>query len=244
MQIPKSHPRYISLMLREKIIEGWHEGIVADAGLLAHGRGEAFDYLIGECTNDFAEHAMKHAVHKMLHAKNPVISVNGNVCALCASDIVRLAEQLNAKIEINLFYRTEARVKKIARKLAEAGAKQIYGVEPDAKIPGIEHARANCSRAGMYTADVVLVPLEDGDRVQALKNMGKFVIAIDLNPLSRTAVFADITIVDNIVRAIPKMIEIVPLIKSRKLRVGKYNNETTLKKAKRRIWKTLCNHNF
>ena len=41
---------------------------------------------------------------------------------------------------------------------------------------------------------------------EALVNMGKTVITIDLNPLSRTAKAAHITIVDNIVRAIPEMI--------------------------------------
>ena len=56
---------------------------------------------------------------------------------------------------------------------------------------------------GIFSADVVLVPLEDGDRCQALVNMGKTVIAIDLNPLSRTARSATITIVDELTRALP-----------------------------------------
>jgi 4-phosphopantoate--beta-alanine ligase len=34
------------------------------------------------------------------------------------------------------------------------------------------------------------------------------VISIDLNPLSRTAIASNVTIVDNIVRAIPNMIKI------------------------------------
>jgi 4-phosphopantoate--beta-alanine ligase len=38
--------------------------------------------------------------------------------------------------------------------------------------------------------------------------MGKQVISVDLNPLSRTAMASDVTIVDNIVRAIPNMIKI------------------------------------
>jgi len=54
---------------------------------------------------------------------------------------------------------------------------------------------------------VVLVPLEDGDRTEALVKMGKKVIAIDLNPLSRTSQKATITIVDNVVRATPKLVE-------------------------------------
>ena len=50
-------------------------------------------------------------------------------------------------------------------------------------------------------ADVVVVPLEDGDRTSALKAAGKRVIAFDLNPLSRTARAADVTIVDDVTRA-------------------------------------------
>ena len=52
---------------------------------------------------------------------------------------------------------------------------------------------------------MVLIPLEDGDRCEALKAMGKTVIAIDLNPLSRTARMATVSIVDNILRAVPNM---------------------------------------
>jgi 4-phosphopantoate--beta-alanine ligase len=63
-------------------------------------------------------------------------------------------------------------------------------------------------------ADVVLVPLEDGDRTEALVKMGKKVIAIDLNPLSRTAQFAAITIVDNIVRAMPVLVETARKLKA------------------------------
>lgn len=62
-------------------------------------------------------------------------------------------------------------------------------------------------------ADVVLVPLEDGDRTEALVKMGKMVIAVDLNPLSRTAQKASITIVDNIVRTAPKLVEIAKELK-------------------------------
>lgn len=57
----------------------------------------------------------------------------------------------------------------------------------------------------MFAADVVLVPLEDGDRCEALVRMGKSVIAIDLNPLSRTSRSASITIVDELTRALPQI---------------------------------------
>jgi 4-phosphopantoate--beta-alanine ligase len=57
----------------------------------------------------------------------------------------------------------------------------------------------------MYSADVVLVPLEDGDRCEALTAMGKTVIAIDLNPLSGTDCAASLTIVDELTRALPNV---------------------------------------
>ncbi len=59
---------------------------------------------------------------------------------------------------------------------------------------------------GMLDADVVLTPLEDGDRAQALVACGKQVITIDLNPFSRTAQSSTVSIVDNIVRALPLLV--------------------------------------
>ena len=44
--IPKSHPRYESLLLRDKIVKAAEKGYLADSGMIAHGRGEAFDDLI------------------------------------------------------------------------------------------------------------------------------------------------------------------------------------------------------
>ena len=48
-----------------------------------------------------------------------------------------------------------------------------------------------------------MVMIEDGDMPIGLRKIGKKVIAIDLNPLSRTARDSDITIVDNLVRVFP-----------------------------------------
>ena len=52
--IPKSHPRAKSLLIREKLVDGFDNGLVAKEGLLAQGRGEAFDYLLGEKTGKAA----------------------------------------------------------------------------------------------------------------------------------------------------------------------------------------------
>ena len=59
---------------------------------------------------------------------------------------------------------------------------------------------------GIFSADVVLVPLEDGDRTIALKKAKKKVITFDLNPLSRTAQTADVTIVDNVTRSMKLLV--------------------------------------
>ena len=56
---------------------------------------------------------------------------------------------------------------------------------------------------------MILVPLEDGDRCEALVNMGKTVIVIDLNPLSRSARKASITIVDEVSRVARNMLELI-----------------------------------
>ena len=57
--LPETHPRYQSLKYRHKIIEGMKELVVAEAGLIAHGRGECFDYILGEKTNFNAKLAIK-----------------------------------------------------------------------------------------------------------------------------------------------------------------------------------------
>ncbi|NHJ13216.1 MAG: phosphopantothenate/pantothenate synthetase [Candidatus Thorarchaeota archaeon] len=208
LDVPKDHPRRVSLEVRERIIEGHQKHIVATAGLLAHGRGEAFDYLIGEESNMHAHAACKAAVATMLTAEHPVISVNGNACALVPEELVTLSELTKAPLEINLFYYRRDREDAILTALMHAGAKEVYGTadRKSESIPELSSNRRKVDSEGIAKADVVLVPLEDGDRTEALKAIGKKVITIDLNPMSRTAVHSDITIVDNIVRALPLMV--------------------------------------
>ena len=74
-------------------------------------------------------------------------------------------------------------------------------------MPGLDHARALCSKSGVASADVVLIPLEDGDRAEALRAWDKHVIAIDLNPLARTSRTAHVTLVDELTRALPVISE-------------------------------------
>jgi 4-phosphopantoate--beta-alanine ligase len=208
-RVPESHPRHKSLLKREKIVEGIEAGITSRQGLIAHGRGEAFDYLIGERTLPSAIRATEAAAALLLDAKKPVISVNGNVAALVPEKAIELSELLNAPLEVNIFYWTEERVQKIKEHLERHGATNVLGANADARIPGIEHARARVDSNGIYTADVVLAPLEDGDRCEALIAMGKQVVTIDLNPVSRTSRHATVSIVDDIERALDNLISMV-----------------------------------
>jgi 4-phosphopantoate--beta-alanine ligase len=113
-EIPRSHPRYASLLARERVAEGVKQGYTSIQGLIAQGRGECFDYLLGERTTAPAEAATRAAAALLLLAERPALSVNGNVAALAAEEVVALAESLGVPLEVNLFHRSEERVKKIA----------------------------------------------------------------------------------------------------------------------------------
>jgi len=215
MKIPRSHPRYESLVRRERLVRGWKEGIVVPEGFIAQGRGEAWDYLFGEETSAPGLVAECAAAARLLAASRPVISVNGNVAALAAREVVRLAKAIPARIEVNLFHRTEVRVRRIVLVLERAGASDVLGIRPNARIPGLESKRALSHRDGVYGADVVLVPLEDGDRAEALTRMGKVVVSIDLNPLSRTSQRAAIPVVDELTRALPNIEKFVRELKGK-----------------------------
>ena len=207
--IPSDHPRAKSLYTREMLVNGFRRGLVVPEGLIAHGRGEAYDYLLGERTTETAQRAIKAAAAILLLSNRPVISVNGNTAALCSNTVVELAKVTGATIEVNIFYRTKEREMAIEAELALHGAKKVLGVglKASARIPELQSERRHVDPDGIYAADTVLVPLEDGDRTEALIKMNKTVITIDLNPLSRTSRAANITIVDNVVRAMPALVE-------------------------------------
>jgi len=220
MTIPEDHPRYTSLKIREALVSGLRMGITSETGLIAHGRGEAFDYLIGERTSEPAMKAIEVAAARLLSARHPVLSVNGNVAALAPFHMLDLANRLGCLVEVNLFHRTEGRVERIGshlRRIAEENGMEvgILAEGADGVIEGLSSRRSVCHKEGILGSDVVLVPLEDGDRAETLVAAGKIVITVDLNPMSRTARMAHITIVDNLVRAIPSLITVLEDLRGR-----------------------------
>ncbi len=202
MSIPEDHPRYKSLMVRERLADAVEKGLVNPTGLISHGRGEAYDYMMGERSLEPSLRAERAAAAHLLRARNPVVCVNGNAAALDAKNLIRLAETVPAKMEVNIFHRTEERMELLISYMESEGAKDVLGREPDERISGLSHARALCTREGIFDCDVIVVPIEDGDRAQALVGMGKVVISIDLNPLSRTSKSATISICDEMTRAL------------------------------------------
>ena len=153
-EIPPDHPRYRSLLAREKLVAAGD--LVAGAGLIAHGRGEAFDYLLGELTTMPAQRAIVAAAELLVAAERPVISVNGNVVALAAKGVAELAAAIPAKVEVNLFHRTPKRISGLVGLMAAAGVDAL-GNELDFQIPGLSSKRGRCCSAGIGGADVVLM---------------------------------------------------------------------------------------
>jgi len=222
--VPPSHPRYASLMGRKLLTEAAAAGMLAESALIAHGRGEAFDYLLGEATCEAARLAIAESAARLAAADRPVISLNGNATALAADTLLACAAVLDCPVEINIYYRTPARMEALLGHLrarqaalaespapsgwtdahgdwaAKIAAVPILGDAPDARIPDLDGPRANCHADGILASDCILVPLEDGDRCEALVAMGKTLCVIDLNPMSRTAKTATVTIVDELMR--------------------------------------------
>ena len=209
-KIPQAHPRASSLIIREKLVDGFRNGIVVPQGLIAHGRGEAFDYLLGEKTTKYAYEAEKAAVCLLLLSNNSIISVNGNTAVLCAKDLVTLSNVTKSRIEVNLFHKSRARTNAIASILRKEDAFDVLGLDNKSKtvIKRVSSNRKYVDKDGIMNSDTIFLALEDGDRTESLVRMGKKVISVDLNPLSRTAIASNITIIDNIVRAIPNMVKI------------------------------------
>jgi len=225
--IPDSHPRRASLLARQSLVEAAAEGLLADSAMIAHGRGEAFDYLLGETTSDSAMEAIREVAARLLAAERPVISVNGNTVVLAGEELIRVAAVVGCPIEVNLYYRTPERVSGLLGRLSQqrdtvaseaapggwegnwqevVESVSLLGAAADHSISDLEGARAKCCWEGIGQADVVLVPLEDGDRCEALVAAGKQVLVVDLNPLSRTAMTATVTIVDEVSRAASELL--------------------------------------
>jgi 4-phosphopantoate--beta-alanine ligase len=92
--------------------------------------------------------------------------------------------------------------------------------------------------------DIVVVPLEVGDRVTALNAIGRTEIVIDLTPASRSSRTVDVLIIDNLIRAVPNVTTYARDLadtSSEKLCeiVEVFDAEETLAAAETAIWEGL-----
>ena len=233
--VPITHPRYTSLRIRDAVVAGVEKGVTSIHGLIAHGRGEALDYLLGERTRDFAREAIDAAAALLVSARHPVVSVNGNAAALVPGGLVALAGALEAPLEVNLFHASEERERAVRAHLHEHGARNVLLPTRRAVLAHLDSNRRFVHPDGIHAADALFVPLEDGDRCQALVRSGKRVIAVDLNPMSRTAGLATVTIVDNVVRAMPLLLQRVAAYRAgpeaARAAVRRYDNARVLRAA-------------
>ena len=237
--VPATHPRYASLRTRDAIVAGVEKGVASIHGLVAHGRGEAFDYLLGERTRDFALDAIDAAAAMLVAAERPVVSVNGNAAALVPGELVTLAAAVGAPLEVNIFHASKVRERAIRSHMLEHGAPDVLMPTGHAVLAHIDSNRRFVHPDGIHAADVVFVPLEDGDRCRALVKSGKRVITVDLNPMSRTARTATVTIVDNVTRALPALVERVADrrddIDAARGLLERYDNERVMRVAEKAV---------
>ena len=258
--VPDSHPRKRSLERRYELEEAASKGLLAGTAMIAHSRGEAFDYLLGEKTIPIANEATIQAAIMLKSAVRPIISVNGNTTILAGEELVGCAALLSCPIEVNIYYRTPERISGLVAHLEKC--KKIVSIKPpnnwkrspeeweravnnviilgsfaDGLIPGLSGPRAICDVNGILASDAILVPLEDGDRCEALVNMGLKVIVVDLNPLSRSSLMSTITIVDDVTRFSNNLQE--KLLIFQRLKREKWDNKKSLQVALDTINETL-----
>ena len=181
----------------------WNKALPLSTGLSPTGVGRLSITSSGETTQPFATEAIHAAAAMLRLAEHPVISVNGNVAALAPDGLIALGRVLNAPLEVNIFHTETGREQRIREYLLRHDAPDVLMPTTEVQLSYIDSNRKFVHPDGIFKADVVFVPLEDGDRCEALRKMGKAVVTVDLNPMSRTAKQASITIVDNVVRALP-----------------------------------------
>ncbi|HIH78502.1 MAG TPA: DUF137 domain-containing protein, partial [Halobacteria archaeon] len=114
---------------REKIIYGVKQGITSVNGLLSEGRGEIFDILMNRTLSSRSMPSIEASVAELLLSKNPVISVNGNTAVIVPRELIELSNTINAPLEVNLFYRSDERVKNVIEYLKKNGADVVLGGE-------------------------------------------------------------------------------------------------------------------
>ncbi|VUT24061.1 MAG: 4-phosphopantoate--beta-alanine ligase [Candidatus Methanolliviera sp. GoM_asphalt] len=189
-KIPKSHPRYSSLITREKLIEAYEEGILDEGALIEFGREEAVDYLIGERTIEEAYRSTKVAVSYILLSKNPMIVLDGVCLALSANKIKKICRSLGLSVYLGEDL-SEVRERLIGRLKAE-------GIEPKERM------------------DTDLLIFHGKNKILKYFNGRK--IYFGLNIFSNDLKGVDVIIIDSIIRFFSNIEEIFDKLREKRIR--------------------------
>ena len=181
--------------------------------------------------------------------KSPfLLAIDGRCAAGKTTLTTELAEQWDCNvIHMDDFYlpfrdRTPERMEKLISYMESKGAKNVLGRDPDTRIPGLNHDRALCTQEGVGSSDVIVVPIEDGDRAEALVAMGKKVISLDLNPLSRTSRMATVPISDEISRALANITAYVKELRGKDAEIDALISSYSARKTREGEIEAICGY--
>ncbi|HIH40756.1 MAG TPA: hypothetical protein HA221_04260, partial [Halobacteria archaeon] len=87
-EIPISHPRYRSIIVREKLVNAYNNNILNDEDLIDFGKEEAVDYFLGEKTTKMAYISYIISIMDMFLAKKPALILD-NISFILAEDTIR-----------------------------------------------------------------------------------------------------------------------------------------------------------
>lgn len=87
-EIPVSHPRYRSIIVREKLVRAYNDNLLKDEDLIDFGKEEAVDYFLGEKTTKIAYISYIIAIRDMFFAKKPALILD-NISFILAGETLR-----------------------------------------------------------------------------------------------------------------------------------------------------------
>jgi len=239
--IPKDHPRYKSLVTREHLAECARTGIVSLEGLTSHGRGEAFDYLLGEKTSESALLAGKDCGGPAPHRKTPGALRERQHRGACgtrnrASPEGKRGARRGQPLPPDTRTGTADRDGSSAMPVRTVFSGRSRSASSRSPTTG-----PFCRREGCLLPMSCLSRSKTATAARCSVGMGKKVIAIDLNPLSRTAKTATLTVVDEVTRALPEIAQACTALSDGKCRslVAVMDNRVFLQEAKEEMARRL-----
>ena len=161
--VPKTHPRYLSLALRDTIVAGveqrdylcpWAYRARAWGGFRLPHRGNDTTLRDGGNPRGGGDASSRSTP---CHLRQRAM-----LAALAPDGLIALGRVLNAPLEVNIFHTETGREQRIREHLLKHGASDVLMPTTQAQLSYIDSNRKFVHPDGIFKADVVFVPLEDG----------------------------------------------------------------------------------